>query len=461
MSHLHIRIVRAAAALAALTSTVAAQTPDYVAIKAGRVITVSGEDLTPGVIVIEDGEVTAVGTGLEFPATAEVIDAPRATVMPGMILARTRYGLVDFSRSGVQGDQTAAAEVYLDTIPFDDLIEAGFTTACFVPSGRGITGMASAYLTAGAPDTRLLDATAYLDVEDTNKKTLRDALKKAQAEIDKVEKARKEWDEKQKKKKAEAEARKKEAEQPDEETPEEQPEDQPTPPTPDKAPRDPEQDEPNKDNGDPPAADAEKKTDDDTFKPPPIDPKYQPLVDLIQKKPGAVMMLRVTRAAGVLHLDDVLQHYDELAHVLNITARTSSDLHHVVATLGERTARIVMRPMIHLLPDTRIRYNLIKELATAGCEISIIPRSDRRAALTDVRQQLAEVIRAGLDKNDAYKMLTLHPARVLGLEDRMGSIQKDRRADLVFFNGDPLDPHTEVQRVLIMGKTVYNADDQQ
>ena len=84
---------------------------------------------------------------------------------------------------------------------------------------------------------------------------------------------------------------------------------------------------------------------------------------------------------------------------------------------------------------------------------------DRRLELTRLRGQLAELVRSGLKKEDAYKTLTLHPARLLGLEERLGSIEKGRDADLVFFDGDPLDPHTTVQRVMILGKTVYNVDE--
>ena len=144
-----------AAVVASAAAVATAQEPEYVAVKAGRVITVSGEEFAPGVIVIEDGKITAVGSGLEFPAAAEVIDAPRLTVMPGLIHPRSRYGLPEFKRSGVHGDRTAAGEVYVDTIPFDELLHEGFTTVCFVPTGSDIPGMASVYRTAGDEESRL------------------------------------------------------------------------------------------------------------------------------------------------------------------------------------------------------------------------------------------------------------------------------------------------------------------
>ena len=66
---------------------------ELVVIKAGRVITVSGEEFAPGIVVIEDGTVSAVGSGIEYPLSAKVIDARHETVMPGFVNARSRFGL--------------------------------------------------------------------------------------------------------------------------------------------------------------------------------------------------------------------------------------------------------------------------------------------------------------------------------------------------------------------------------
>ena len=71
---------------------------------------------------------------------------------------------------------------------------------------------------------------------------------------------------------------------------------------------------------------------------------------------------------------------------------------------------------------------------------------------------LAELVRSGLSREDALKSLTLHPARAIGLGDRLGSLEKDKDADLLFFNGDPLDPHTRIERVMILGEIVWTAD---
>lgn len=441
----------------------AAQEPEYVAVKAGRVITVSGEEFAPGVIVIEDGKITAVGTGLEFPKTAEVIDARGQTVMPGFIDARTRYGLQDFERSGVSGDRTASEEVYVDTIPFDELVQAGFTTVCFVPTGSDIPGMASVYRTAAVDDeNQLVDKAAYLDVNTDKPSVLRDALKKAKEEIEKVEKARKEWEAEQKKK---AEAAKEEKPEEGKDKPEDKKSDGDGKGA-NSAGRvrlndDDGGDEENGDEKKKPAEGEEKKAESESaeFKPPPIDPKYQPLVDLLQKKEGARFMVRLSSASDLLHVEDVLEPFQGLWPTLYMATRRSTDYYHVVDNLGKHKAQVVIRPWLHEIPYTYNRYNLVEALTKAGCTVSVVPRYDTNGELRRFRSHLAELVRAGLGKNEAYKMLTLNPAQAIGIADSCGSIERKRRGDLVFLDGDPLDPHTKVRRVMIFGKTVYQRDE--
>jgi imidazolonepropionase-like amidohydrolase len=61
---------------------------------------------------------------------------------------------------------------------------------------------------------------------------------------------------------------------------------------------------------------------------------------------------------------------------------------------------------------------------------------------------------------DAYTMLracTIHPARVFGIADRVGSLEPGKDADIVLRSGDPLDPRARVQMVLIDGEVEYDA----
>ena len=54
--------------------------------------------------------------------------------------------------------------------------------------------------------------------------------------------------------------------------------------------------------------------------------------------------------------------------------------------------------------------------------------------------------------------LTIVPARVLRLENRIGSIEEGKDADLLILNGPPLDYRTYVQTALVGGKVHYERD---
>ena len=60
---------------------------------------------------------------------------------------------------------------------------------------------------------------------------------------------------------------------------------------------------------------------------------------------------------------------------------------------------------------------------------------------------------AGCSVTDAVRMMTENPARMMGIYDRKGSIAPGKDADLVIWNGD-----VHIQRTIINGNTVYNAD---
>jgi len=50
------------------------------------------------------------------------------------------------------------------------------------------------------------------------------------------------------------------------------------------------------------------------------------------------------------------------------------------------------------------------------------------------------------------------PAEILGVADRVGSLEKGKDADIVILNGDPLNVKTRVEKVILNGNTVYTAD---
>jgi imidazolonepropionase-like amidohydrolase len=63
-------------------------------------------------------------------------------------------------------------------------------------------------------------------------------------------------------------------------------------------------------------------------------------------------------------------------------------------------------------------------------------------------------VKAGMDTYEALRAITINPARILGIDNRVGSVKAGKDADLVLFDGNPLDVMTRVKRVIINGETV-------
>ena len=65
-------------------------------------------------------------------------------------------------------------------------------------------------------------------------------------------------------------------------------------------------------------------------------------------------------------------------------------------------------------------------------------------------------VRKGMAEEDAIRALTINPAELLRLEERIGSLEPGKDADVLFLSGPPLEFESLVERVFIDGKEVYN-----
>lgn len=94
-------------------------------------------------------------------------------------------------------------------------------------------------------------------------------------------------------------------------------------------------------------------------------------------------------------------------------------------------------------------------LHKAGIPVSI--ESGFEAYVPKTRLVLFEAAVAmafGLPYEEALKAITINPARLLGIENRVGTIEKGKDADLVLYNGDPFEYLTKVCIVIINGEVV-------
>jgi len=63
-------------------------------------------------------------------------------------------------------------------------------------------------------------------------------------------------------------------------------------------------------------------------------------------------------------------------------------------------------------------------------------------------------VREGYDNDEALKSITIYPARICGIDDRVGSIEKGKDADLVIFETDPLQIQSKPHKVMVNGEFI-------
>lgn len=68
----------------------------------------------------------------------------------------------------------------------------------------------------------------------------------------------------------------------------------------------------------------------------------------------------------------------------------------------------------------------------------------------------ALAVKAGLKEEEALKSITIYPARICGVDERVGSLKAGKDADIVIFTGNPLDSFTKTLCTIIDGKIVYH-----
>ena len=130
----------------------------------------------------------------------------------------------------------------------------------------------------------------------------------------------------------------------------------------------------------------------------------------------------------------------------------------VADELAERGIVVVVGPNIVEYDDKGNMINLPQYLVEHGVEINIMTDTDI-VQQEYLRHQAAIAIRHGLDPEAALEAITINPARLIEAEDRIGSLEKGKDADLVIFNGDPFDFQTSVVKTFINGEPVFSGSE--
>jgi imidazolonepropionase-like amidohydrolase len=94
-------------------------------------------------------------------------------------------------------------------------------------------------------------------------------------------------------------------------------------------------------------------------------------------------------------------------------------------------------------------------MSAAGVKVAISLRGSMEETMARNLPYDAALARAyGWSGSEAIKSVTLYPAEILGVSDRLGSIEAGKEASMVAADGDLLDSRTQVRRVWIAGESV-------
>ncbi len=107
-------------------------------------------------------------------------------------------------------------------------------------------------------------------------------------------------------------------------------------------------------------------------------------------------------------------------------------------------------PSMRTLEDIDKSPSAPAVLKKAGVKFAFY--SDGMDAPRDIQRAVKKAIDAGLSREDALRAMTLSPAEIYGIDNRVGSIEKGKIANLVITRGDIFDDRTRVEMIFVDGR---------
>jgi imidazolonepropionase-like amidohydrolase len=175
---------------------------------------------------------------------------------------------------------------------------------------------------------------------------------------------------------------------------------------------------------------------------PRVDESLEPVRALLEKKIPAVV--RCSKGGAIA---DVVKWFEQqkLPYVLH----GAEDALYEPAVLGDKRPPVVLGPDVLREQDAET-INAPAKLCELGCPVALGTGDTAGARWLPVHAGLA--VRYGMDPQEALAALTLNPARMFRLDDRIGSLARGKDADVVVFSGSPFELTSRVLLVLVDGR---------
>lgn len=379
-----------------------------ICIKNGKIHNAIEEQSFVADILVVDGRIAAIGTGLELPEGTEVIDASGKEVYPGFVEAHGHIGLDGYG-IGYEGmDYNELNDILspqlrgIDGVKAMDpafamAAKAGVTSVCVGPGSANVLGGTFTTIkTVGkrVDDMVIRDGVAmkcafgenpkrvYRDKKDSCRMStasiLREALFKAREYLAKKEAAG-----------------------------------------------------------------------EDLAKRPAFDMKMEALIPVLK---GEIPLK--AHAHATEDLFTALRIAREFG--VKITLEHVTEGHLIVDELAAENVPLAVGPSLTSASKFELRnksWTTPGLLAAAGCQVSII--TDSPVIPQEYLPLCAGLaVQAGMDPFKALQAITINPARHAGIADRVGSLEVGKDADIVITDGCPFEVSTTVEKVLIDGKVI-------
>jgi imidazolonepropionase-like amidohydrolase len=405
-----------------LLAAAAAAAGETIVLQGATVHTVSGKDIPGGVVVIQDGKVASVGAGTAAPAGAKIVDLSGKHVYPSLFPPVTSLGLVEISAVRATVDTAELGEINPQAradfaMNFDSELlpvarSAGILVAGVSPSGGIVSGSAAAMKLDGwTREDATLKAPAAItvtwpDLAIDRSPTARYSVRLQEKRRDEaLQKLRDAFDDARAWAKARAAEGKSGVPRHD------------------------------------------------------VDARAEALIPAIE---GKIPVLVVAGTAGQIR--QALEWGKKEG--LSIVIVGGADAWRLADELAAAKTPVILDGVLDLPIRSDepydARFAAPGRLAKAGVTVALSDGygNSNAATVRNLPQQAAAAAAFGLPREKAVEAMTLAPARLLGVADRIGSIETGKDATLIVTDGDILDLKTRVVAAYLDGRELDLTDKQ-
>lgn len=385
------------------------------AVRAGKILTGDKGQIGDGLILVEGSKIGYVGASREISPDATVIDASSSVVIPGMIDIHSHLGLhwdsepVRLQRNSATAGSgssrlhaiSIAKAVAPDDEAFREVLRCGITSILLAPATSGLVSGNAALIKTAGRTAKEMTVKEYAAVKFSmlgggarlaQLWQARDMLKSAKQYAERWEKYERELSEYTHRKPTDKEGEVKEP--------------------------------------DPPRRNASNEL----------------LRRLFKREVPA--LVHASRADEIRNALKVFR--DE--YNLDVIILGGDDAYRIVPELRKYGVGVAVGPeIIHYEKGKPI--NNADMLARSGVRVAF--HTSATSGTQHLPMNAAYAIRFGMDKEEAFRAITAYPARLLGVDDRIGSIGVGKDADLVILSGEPFEFSTQIEKVIVSGELVF------